>query len=402
MKIAIITTGLLPVPATKGGAVENLVDFFLEANEITHDVDVDVYSCYDKEAEVLARKNYPRASFHFIHTNSCLYRISNWLIIKMNKIFRIGRLFGLVVGKDIRKKYYDAILVENYPFHCPAIKHFTKAPVILHTHNRYVEMRHPLLKQYLKSIDGVICVSDFIANDAIKVKEHYGLRFPVSVAYNGIKVEDFYQEFSKERKRETRKSLGIYDGQKVILYTGRFIPAKGVKELLMAFLMLPNVNDYVLLVIGSSAFAGSANSQYIEEVKKIAEPIKKNVKFTGYVNYEDIPVYYCISDIQVVPSVWEEPACLVSLEGMAAGLPIVCSDSGGTPEHISDDCAIIVRRGDGYVERMAEAINKLLSDDELRKKMGKAGRKRSEMFSTSCFYDNMVCSLNEILGNAKD
>lgn len=398
MKIAIVTTGQLPVPATKGGAVENLIEFFLEENEKkSSSLDVDVYSCLDPKAASVAKSKYPHTRFTFIRTDAVTYRCLDWLFIKLNKIVHVGRWFGHMVGFKIRKEKYDAILVENFPFHCTSIKLYSNAPVLLHTHNRYIENSYPLLSQFIKSIDGLICVSNFIANDAEIVKVKCHASFPISVAHNGIHVENFYREYTEKEKRHLRDKLGISEEQKVIVFTGRFVPSKGVKELVLAFRQLPCLKDSVLLVIGASTFSGTSSTPYIEEVKKLVKPIKSHVIFTGYVNYADIPAYYAISDVQAIPSVWEEPACLVSLEGMAAGLPIVCSDSGGTPEHVTEQCAITVKRGDGYEKRFADALYRVLSDDKLREDMGKAGRVRSQKFSTECYYTNMLKSINEVL-----
>lgn len=402
MKIAIVTTGQLPVPATKGGAVENLIDFFLEENEKSEDrYELDIYSCFDQEASKLALEKYPHVHFTFIQTNTFLFKCLDWFFIKLNRLIHVGRWFGHLVGMKIRKEKYDAVLVENYPFHCTSLKFYTSSPVVLHTHNRYVEAKYPLLAQFIKSIDGLICVSRFIASDAEKAKLATHTHFPISVAYNGIHVEKFYKEYSEEEKLSLRKKLGISEAQKVILFTGRFIPAKGVKELVLAFSELSNIENYVLLIIGSSAFSNSSSTPYIEEVKSLVMPIKDHVKFTGYVDYEDISAYYAISDVQAVPSIWEEPACLVSIEGMASGLPIVCSDSGGTPELINDECAITVRRGEGYEKRLSEALQNVLSDSVLRANMGKAGRERSRKFSTKCYYNNMLNSIKEVLVDEK-
>lgn len=400
MKIAIVTTGQLPVPATKGGAVENLLDFFLEENERTEDrYELDVYSCFEPEAAKIAQDKYPHAHFEFIRTDTLAFKCLDWFFIKLNKVVHVGRWFGHLAGMKIRKENYDAILVENFPFHCPSLKYYTKSPILLHTHNRYVEAQYPLLSQFVKSIDGLICVSDFIARDAEKAKVTTHDKFPVSVAHNGIHVEKFYKEYKEEEKLALRKKLGISESQKIVIFTGRFIPAKGVKELVLAFRELPHLEDYVLLIIGASAFSSTASTPYIEEVKSLVEPIKDHVKFTGYVDYKDIPAYYAISHVQAVPSIWEEPAGLVSLEGMAAGLAIVSSDSGGTPEHVTDECAITVKRGEGYEKRLAEALHRVLSDDELRTKMAKAGRERSRLFSTKCYYKNMSKSINEVLSD---
>ena len=56
MKLAIITSGFLPVPATKGGAVENLIENFLKMNEECKDYEITVFSVYDQQAIEEAKK----------------------------------------------------------------------------------------------------------------------------------------------------------------------------------------------------------------------------------------------------------------------------------------------------------------------------------------------------------
>ena len=51
MKVAIITSGYLPVPASKGGAVENIVENFIIENEIEKKVNFEIFSIYDENAE---------------------------------------------------------------------------------------------------------------------------------------------------------------------------------------------------------------------------------------------------------------------------------------------------------------------------------------------------------------
>ena len=58
--------------------------------------------------------------------------------------------------------------------------------------------------------------------------------------------------------------------------------------------------------------------KYIELVKNISENIKQNIFFTGYIDYSDMPNYYAIADIVVIPSIWEEPCSLTLFEAMAS------------------------------------------------------------------------------------
>jgi glycosyltransferase involved in cell wall biosynthesis len=105
------------------------------------------------------------------------------------------------------------------------------------------------------------------------------------------------------------------------------------------------------------------------------------VSFAGTVPHKLLNSFYNNADICVVPSVCNEPCGVPILEAMATGIPVIATRSGGTPELIIDgETGLLVERDDASA--LAKAILRLLSDEELRKSMGKAARKRAvELFS---------------------
>lgn len=67
IKLAMITSGFLPVPATKGGAVENLIVNILNENEINNKIEFSIFSIYEEKA-ILESKKYHNSKFIFIRT----------------------------------------------------------------------------------------------------------------------------------------------------------------------------------------------------------------------------------------------------------------------------------------------------------------------------------------------
>lgn len=65
MKIAFLTNGTSPVPATKGGAVENLIEDLLDENEKRHSFDFSVFSLYEEKATEQS-KEYKNSNFYFV------------------------------------------------------------------------------------------------------------------------------------------------------------------------------------------------------------------------------------------------------------------------------------------------------------------------------------------------
>ena len=75
MKIAILTSGILPVPAVRGGAVENLIDFYLEYNEVHHLHDITVYSIDDQQVHGHRALSSRNNHYHFIKTDTLRAKI---------------------------------------------------------------------------------------------------------------------------------------------------------------------------------------------------------------------------------------------------------------------------------------------------------------------------------------
>lgn len=88
-----------------------------------------------------------------------------------------------------------------------------------------------------------------------------------AVIFNGIDTAIFQQEVSKEEHHQLRKSLGINDDDFVLVFCGRLVKVKGVKELIEAVLKCQN-NKIKLLIIGSSNFGNGDEGSYPMEVKK--------------------------------------------------------------------------------------------------------------------------------------
>ena len=83
------------------------------------------------------------------------------------------------------------------------------------------------------------------------------------------------------------------------------------------------------------------------------------------------------ADIAVVPSLWREPFGLVAVEAMAAGLPVVASDTGGLSDIVRPgQTGLLVPPGDAAA--LAAALETLLDDAALRARMGAAGRIQAE------------------------
>jgi glycosyltransferase involved in cell wall biosynthesis len=163
-----------------------------------------------------------------------------------------------------------------------------------------------------------------------------------------------------------RGRLGLSSTTTVLLIVGRLVPLKGHRYLLSALAQLRHAQrDVALLVVGDGPLRAS--------LERFADALdlKAAVHFLG-ARQGLVEETLAAADIVVVPSLLEGFG-LVALEAMAAGRPCVVSRTGGLPEIVEDDdSGILVPAGD--VTALTSALDRLVSNPDLRARMGRRGR----------------------------
>lgn len=160
------------------------------------------------------------------------------------------------------------------------------------------------------------------------------------------------------------------EGKRVMAFTGRLVPHKGVDVILEALPLLPK--DVVLLVIGAGprlpSLVGHARRLHVED----------RVRFCPTVSDENLSKYLALADVFVFPSQNRlEGFGLVVAEAMAAGLPVVIADMPGVRE-------VIEPGKEGLLVEpllaadLAAKVMTLLDHPDLARRMGAAGRRRAE------------------------
>lgn len=86
---------------------------------------------------------------------------------------------------------------------------------------------------------------------------------------------------------------------------------------------------------------------------------------------------------------------MVAIEGMASGLPLVVTNSGGLVDYVDSKCAVIVDKTNNVAENLAKSISTLLEDFVLRKNMGAYGRERAKLFSQENYYQNFIKAIHQ-------
>jgi glycosyltransferase involved in cell wall biosynthesis len=160
------------------------------------------------------------------------------------------------------------------------------------------------------------------------------------------------------------------EGKRVLAFTGRLVPHKGVDVILEAMRLLPD--DVVLLVIGS----GPRLAGLVGEARRLR--VSDRVRFCATVTDDDLPRYLSLADVFVFPSQNRlEGFGLAVAEAMAAGLPVVITDMPGVREVIEPGREGLLAEP-LLAEDFAAKIRILLDDRGLARQMGAAGRRRAE------------------------
>lgn len=246
-------------------------------------------------------------------------------------------------------------------------------PVVLTPHGELDEwrLRHKAWKKriYVKAIlDRILRNVDTLHAITSAEKDRIaslGYETLVTVAPNGINPPHF------DNLPDPSDSLDRFPGLKgkqIILYLGRLNPTKGLDILARAFSAISSrLPDTVLLVAGPDEEGGR---QLMESILK-SERAPDKVVFTGMLSGEDKMATLALADLFVLPS-YSEGFSIAVLEALASRLPVVITKACNFPEVEEHGAGFVV---DPNPESITSAIRELLSDPDLRVRMGKNGRK---------------------------
>ncbi len=155
------------------------------------------------------------------------------------------------------------------------------------------------------------------------------------------------------------------ESKRTVTYVGKLEKWKGAELLIDIFKIIhKELGDVEFMIAGNGSLA-----------RKIRDS-KLPVKLLGHVPHHKMPEVYHKSDVVILPS-FMEGCPTICMESLACGVPVVATDVGDTREIVLDgETGFLVSPGDA--KTMAFKVIELLEDDELRKRMGKEGRKHIE------------------------
>ena len=396
MKIAILTSGILPVPAVQGGAVENLIDFYLAYNEKHRLHDITIYSVWHPDVEKHPAQKSEVNHYIYFNVNSFKAKIDKQIFrYLLNNFCYYHYTIEYFLQKamhHVSRQHYDMIILENRPAYALKMQGRTAAPLVYHLHNENLTPDVAKSQDIYDAATGIITVSDYIRKRVQAIRPDDIKTYTV---HNGIDLNAFSRQGHADRAKQR-----LADSDFLLLFSGRITHEKGILQLMEAMNRLKDYADIKLLVLGSSFYGGSNNdNDFIRLLRDKAKPLADRIVFTGFVPYSQMPTYLQVADVAVVPSVWDDPFPTTVLEAQAMGLPIITTRHGGIPEEVTEENAILLDTDDHFIDHLVDAILDLYQHPEKQKLMSQASLERAKLFDKEMYAQNFFAALETIINN---
>lgn len=410
-KILFILPGVLPVPAVKGGAVENLVQMILEENEIDHRFDLSVVSDFDDNA-VFEAKKFLHTYFFFIKkSRSSLIadKIFSSILPKKLKTNRgLSAIFSRYnyvkqVEKLLLKNDFDFVILENHPtllipFKNKMVSRKFAEKVIYHAHNE-IKKVYGCGREFFK-LRQFWCVSDFIANSIYTELSRLSEIVPKQKVFpNACRHRQFFKIVDNAPMKNCRRKFAINEDAFIFLFAGRLDEQKGILHLAKAFIELKNERknfNVFFLIVGSVFFGSKQKNGFLEDLENLVKN-EPSIIMSGFVPYEKLNTIYNLADCIITPSIWNDPAPMVNIEALACGKPIITTNRGGIPEYVDNRCSILLAPlNNDFIEQLKNAMMTVYSDENLRKAMSEHALKKSTQFNEKKYFEDFTNLLNDI------
>lgn len=278
-------------------------------------------------------------------------------------------------------EYYGIDVVHAHNFHhflpeyalALSDLHNEGLPTVLTIHEMWGEF---ICEHLLESThwDGVIAVGAHVQHEVeTRVPGIHNLR----TILHGTNLDMFRPDVKDQGLRE---KLGLAD-RPVILHPARMLPWKGVHVSVAAMQTVAEKLPTAALVITDTDQIIDWIGELRDYKKQILDSIKSNGLSDNVIphsfDYFDLPRAYALADLVIYPTTGEEPFGLVPLEAMACARPVIVSRSGGLVESVVDGVTGYIVEKD-RPDQLADRMIRLLSNGDLRRRMGNAGRNHVE------------------------
>jgi phosphatidylinositol alpha-1,6-mannosyltransferase len=271
--------------------------------------------------------------------------------------------------------------------------------VVLHGAEVTVPARIPGSRQALASVLGrarlAVCAGGYPAAEARRVA---GDRMPPVVEVPPGVDTTRLRPLTAAARRKARAALGLPLDAPVVVSVSRLVPRKGMDVLIeAATALLPSFPDLTVVIAG----AGRDRARLDARIRESGAP----VRMVGEVPDDELPRLYGAADVFVMAcrdrwwGLEQEGFGIVFLEAASCGVAQVAGRSGGAGEAVVHGKTGLVVDDPGDPGRVAGALRRLLTDDALRRRMGRAARRRVEAgFAWDLLAHRLAAALQDVEG----
>ena len=332
---------------------------------------------YDEENRVLKIPGVPTGIYDSrltsIYPVKAVNKIKSWNldVIHSQTEFAIGTFARLFA------KQYNIPLVHTYHTLYEDYVHYITKGYFNRSSKKIVEY---LTKFYCETTATELIVP---TNKIYKLFiEKYKFEKNIHIIPTGIEVERFYAENQKQEDiEELKKSLKLTKKDFVLLFVGRLAEEKNIEFLIHSHSKLIKKHDNIKLIIVGD---GPDKEKYEKYAKDLG--LENNVIFTGKVSWEDMPIYYHVSDIFVTASKTETQG-LTIIEAMAANTIPVCMRDEAFQSMVTENLNGLFFETE---EEYQKAILDLYEDEKKLERFDKQARIQAEHYSSKNYADRVL------------
>ena len=396
-KLFLIPPPGLPVPATKGGAVESLITHLIQENEAQQRLDLVCVSVPDDAAQEQAAL-YPHTRLYYLphKEERGLWGPVSGMMRRLNQPTPLDPWYNRV-ARLVKEEAPDLVIAEggNLLELAHISRQVGRDRMLAHLH-----MQTQCTPELESIYSGAIAISQYVGKLWTPTRP-----MAIHLIPNCVDVARFCpgDKPEKARAQALRAELGFAKEDFVVLFCGRISPEKGIHRLVEA-LQACEDPAVKLLVIGSPFLDEENDSPFFAQLRERAAALQAQgrVVFTGFIHNDKLPDYYRAADAACFPALWDEPAGITAIEAMACGCPVIATRSGGMPEYLEDTGAPLVDRDEivygtltaprpearPMAESLLEAIQYLRVHPRIRARIKKACVARAQAFSRQAYYEH--------------